>query len=85
LTIIDLDGLALNVRITPMTRHETLIRLAVSVMRLPQISVRYYLRAFEAYIQHLSLPEVENRVLRHQLWKKLSRQALALRAAKNQA
>lgn len=85
LSIIDLDGLYLNQLLISLSRHEAIIRLAISMLWHPQITVRYYVRAFRTYVNFLAGPESKDRLLRHQLWRTLQEQVLAKREQKNQS
>ncbi len=76
LHIIDLDGFHIDQTINSLTKHEALIRLAVSIMRHPKIGPRYYVRAFTAYIRLLALPQAYDRPSRHQLWHEVSQHVL---------
>jgi len=72
--LVDLDGLRLRRFYGKYCKHETLVRLAVSVSTNPKVKLYDIVRVYRRYLDWLDMPESRNRLLRKKLWRKLSQQ-----------
>ena len=79
--LVDLDGLQLSSRVLNprnLTNHEALLRMASSVVCLPDTKVKRtdYLCFFHEYIRSLDLPEAKDRPGKKALWNQMASQVL---------
>ncbi|KPK76803.1 MAG: hypothetical protein AMJ79_05440 [Phycisphaerae bacterium SM23_30] len=75
LYLVDLDGLRRRWINLSGARHEAIIRLAASCLKLANLLRSDYVRLFNRYVRYLKLPEAHNRFSRHDLWKSWAREA----------
>ena len=79
--LVDLDGLRLRRCPSKYNHHEAIVRLAASLQKFQQVTLRDYAAGFNAYLRHIDTHQYRDRMIRRRLWQKLSRQ-VTLRAGR---